>query len=122
MSLFQINFSVSTNEDWLDTLSFAAEVEGEPEPYDITDSSFLMHIRKEATKLSTVLVLSTENGRIIVEPAMEDVGKLTLSVPKETVDDIDPGTYVHDIVWTMGDGREVNLAQGTLTVNLGVTR
>lgn len=124
MSLFTINFAISTNEDWVDTLVFTEIPEGEEEaePLDLAGTSFLMHLRTLPTRLATVLVLSTGNGRIIIEPDEEDVGKLTFHVPQETVDDIDPGTYVHDIVWTLADGREINFAEGTLTVKLGVTR
>jgi hypothetical protein len=122
MSFFTINFAVSTNEDWVDTLAIVEIPEGEddPVPLDLEGTSFLMHIRKAATTLAIVMVLSTSNGRLIIEPDEEDVGKLTFFVPE--VEMLDPGVYVHDIVWTLADGREINFAEGTLTVKLGVTR
>ena len=122
MSLYEINFTVSTNEDWVDTLQFQEGVEGDQTPVDLSGSSFLMHVRQEATQLAEVLILSTDNGRVIIEPAPEDTGKLSIYVSQETVDDLDPGAYVFDMVWTMADSREVNLASGTLTVILGITR
>lgn len=122
MALYEINFSVSTNEDWVDALKFQEGPEGSETAIDLTGSSFLMHVKETATQLSEDLILSTGNGRLIIEPAPEDEGKLSIFVPQETVNDLNPGSYVYDIVWTMADGREVNLAAGTLTVNLGITR
>lgn len=122
MSLYQINFAVSTNEDWVDTLQFQEGPEGSQTPVDLTGSSFLMHVKEAATQLAEELILSTDNGRLIIEPAPEDEGKLSIYVPQETVNDLNPGVYVFDVVWTMADGREVNLAAGTLTVILGITR
>lgn len=122
MPLYSINFEVSTNEDWVDTLQFQEGSEGSETPVDLTGTSFLMHIRRTPTQLAEDLVLSTANGRLIIEPAPEDAGKLSVYVPKDTVNDLTPGPYVFDLIWTMSDGREVNLAAGSLTVNLGITR
>ena len=83
------------------------EGEDDPVPLDLTGTSFLMHIRKTAPTLAVIMVLSTENGRLIIEPDEEDVGKLTFYLHQPLVDDIDPGTYVHDVVWTLADGREI---------------
>ena len=123
MSLVTINFAVSTNEDWVDTIAIVEDPGGEDEgPADLTGSSFLMHVRKTAPTLAVMLILSTDNGRLIIEPGEEDAGKLTFYVAQDVIESIDPGTYVHDVVWTLPDGREVNFADGTLQIALGVTR
>lgn len=122
MSIYTINMSVSTNEDWVDVLQFQEGPDGEQTPVDLAGSSFLMHMRTGPTRLEEALILSTANGRLIIEPAPEDVGKLTIFVPQAIVDDLEPGAYVFDIVWTMADGRHVNLASGNITINLGITR
>lgn len=120
MTLFSINFAISTNEDWVDSLVFVSGEE--QEPLDLSGSSFKMQLRTVPEKLTKIDEFSTENSRLVIEPAIEDVGKLSIVVPKETVDNISPGVYVYDLVWTMADGRAVNLAAGTVTVKLGITR
>lgn len=122
MSLWTINFAVATNEDWRDSISLVTNPgESDEAPYDLTGSSFSMQLRNVAESLRVVLDLSTDNGRIIVADPETD-GNLSIFVPREVIDDIGPGMFVHDIVWTRGDGAIVNLAAGTVTFTLGVTR
>lgn len=127
MSLWEIKFAVSTNEDWVDTIA-VVENQGEEDelPYDLTGSSLRMHIRSAAEKLKVLLELSTDNGLLIIEPAEGGdpyPNKFTVFVPQQTVDDLKPGnSYVYDIVWEKPDGRLINFIAGTIAVNLGITR
>lgn len=122
MSLWTINFAVATNEDWRDSISLVTNPgESDETPYDLTGSSFSMQLRNVAESLRVVLDLSTENGRIVVADPEPD-GNLSIMVPQSVIDDVGPGIFIHDIVWTRGDGAIVNLAAGTVTFTLGITR
>lgn len=122
MSLWTINFAVATNEDWRDSISLVTNPgESDEAPYDLTGSSFAMQLRNVAESLRVVLDLSTDNGRIIIGDPETD-GDLSIIVPQAVIDDIGPGIFIHDIVWTRGDGAIVNLAAGTVTFTLGITR
>lgn len=126
MSLWKIDFAVATNEDWVDTIG-VVENEGETDetPYDLTGSHLIMQIKTQAEKLTVKLELSTDNGLLIIEdPSTGEpyANKFTVMVPQETVATMAPAVYVYDIVWTRVDGRVVQFIEGTVTVNLGVTR
>lgn len=122
MSLWTVNFVVATNEDWRDSISLVTNPgESDEAPYDLTGSSFSMQLRNVAESLRVVLDLSTDNGRIIVADP-ETGGNLSIFVPKSAIDEIGPGSFSHDIIWTRGDGAIVNLAAGTVTFTLGITR
>lgn len=121
MSLWTINFQVSTNEDWRDNILLVTDFgESSETAFDLSDSSFLMHLRQSPEAQRIDLLLSTDNGRIVIDdPA---TGLISFDVEQEVVEGLNPGVYVHDIVWIMADDRKVNLASGTVTVYLGVTR
>lgn len=127
MSIWKIDFSVSTNEDWVDTIAVVENPgEGDEAPYDLTGASLRMQIRKTAPVLKIELDLSTDNGLLIIEDPVGDEpypNKITVYVPQATVDNLKPGNvYVYDIVWTQPDGRLINFISGAITVNLGITR
>lgn len=121
MSLWTINFQVSTNEDWRDNILLVTDIgETSETAFDLTGSSFLMHLRGSPQAQRIDLLLSTDNGRIVIgDPA---TGLISFDVAQFVVEGINPGIYYHDIVWTMADDRRVNLASGTVNVVLGVTR
>lgn len=127
MSLWKVDFSVSTNEDWVDTIA-VVENQGEEDEvaYDLTGAELRMQIRSKAETLKVLLELSTDNGRLIIEDPVGDElypNKITVYVPQATVDNLKPGNvYVYDIVWTRPDSQVINFIAGTVAVNLGVTR
>lgn len=121
MSLWTIHFRVSTNEDWRDSILLVTDFgETSEAAFDLTGSSFLMHLRQSAEAQRIDLVLSTENERLSIDDPSS--GYLSVVVPQAVVETLNPGIYFHDIVWTLADDRKVNLASGTVTVDLGVTR
>ncbi|GAA4180238.1 hypothetical protein [Shinella granuli] len=121
MSLWTINFQVSTNEDWRDNILLVTDLgESSEAAFDLSGSSLLMHLRQSPEAQRIDLLLSTDNGRIVIDDP--STGLISFDVAQETVEGLNPGVYFHDIVWTMADDRKVNLASGTVTVDLGVTR
>lgn len=49
-------------------------------------------------------------------------GKISVSIPETTTDDMDAGEYVYDINWTPSISNKVRLLEGIATVSPGVTR
>lgn len=121
MSLWTIDFQVATNEDWRDNILLVTDLgESSEAAFDLSGSSFLMHLRQSPEAQRIDLLLSTDNGRIVIDDP--STGLIRFDVAQEIIEGLNPGVYFHDIVWTMADDRKVNLASGTVTVDLGVTR
>ncbi|HEY8356696.1 MAG TPA: hypothetical protein VIL30_04465 [Ramlibacter sp.] len=116
MSLTTVNYLVLTNEDWRDTL----ELENNGDPVDLTGSAFRAQLRTTADTLAVALDASTSNGRMVIADAPG--GILSWNVAPEVLEDMEPGTYVYDIVWTTPGGVEDTIVDGTITLKRGVTR
>lgn len=111
----KIDFLISTNEDWLDALVLK---DGENNPIDLTGSTFRAHIRREPDALTVVLNATSANGLLVI---LESAA--AWNVPFATiVEKLNPGTYAYDFLWTDADGVVTRIAEGTLTVELGITR
>lgn len=123
MSLTIVNFIVSTNEDWQDSLLIQS---GDPlEAVDLTGSTFKAHLRAPIEALSPEIELSTANERLFFDPDQADPdlkGLLSFNVPHAVMRYVAIGTYSMDIVWTNVDGVVDRIVNGTVQVQRGVTR
>lgn len=87
-------------------------------PIDLTGASALMQIKPAPEVSDVYLELSTDNGRIILDPVN---GKLHLFVPAAFVSSIGWTNGVYDIFVTLSDGRVKKLLQGNICVASNVT-
>jgi hypothetical protein len=120
MSLTIIDYLVLTNEDWEDSIELDDGAE-DPEPLDLTGSSFKSQLRTEEGSLTVVLECSTDNGRLVID-ADPLTGKVSFNVSKSMLSLMTPGVYVYDTVWIKPDLSQDTVAAGTVTVKRGITR
>ncbi len=79
-----------------------------------------MHVREEVDSASTILVLTTENGRISLGGAS---GTVTLTVPAATMAGLTAGKYVYDLELVAPvSGVVSRLIQGNFVIRPEVTR
>lgn len=127
MSLWKIDFTVGTNEDWCDSIDLTTPGDV-PEPYPLTpDWQVRQQLRTSAETLATVMDLSLANEGIVLLQTFDEEEALTASVlawnkPKAVMQTIEPGDYVHDIVFVDPDGGIIRFAEGIVTVVRGITR
>ncbi len=123
MTVTALNFVVSTNEDWRDTLEIK---KGDPaEHVDLTGSTFEAHMRAPIESLIPDMILSTANTRLFFDPDQDDEdlkGRLSFNVPKELMQYVVPATYEIDILWTNPEGQVDRIVAGKVIAQRGVTR
>jgi hypothetical protein len=123
MSVTNLDFIVSTNEDWRDTMEIK---EGDPLAFvDLTGSTFAAHLRAPIESLIPDLIMDTTNGKLFFDPDQADedlVGRLSFNVPKAEMQYIHPATYEIDILWTNPDGLVKRIVAGKVYAQRGVTR
>lgn len=126
MSYTEINYLVSTNEDWRDGLTIASG-EGD-EPVSLVGSSFIAHVRRAEDALAIVMVASTDNGRLVIAEELdtggdpENAGVLLWNVTDDEMRLIEPGEYVYDILWFEPGGTVDMIVAGKIEVVRGITR
>lgn len=88
--------------------------------HDVTGYTARMHVRTEVEDPTTVLVLTTENGRITVGGAD---GRFDLTVSATDMTNVPAGKYVYDLeVIAPVTGVVDRLIQGNFVVRSEVTR
>lgn len=129
MSYTEINYLVSTNEDWRDGLTIASGEGNEEGPVSLVGSSFIAHVRRAEDALAIVMVASTDNGRLVIAEELdtgsdpESVGVLLWNVTDDEVrQHFEPGSYVYDILWFEPGGTVDMIVAGKIEVVRGITR
>jgi hypothetical protein len=113
MSLYTIEFEISTNADWEDYF----ELRDDAGPVDLTDFAFGMDVRGDNGEL--LLSASSEGETFVIVDAA--TGLFGIKVPASAMTDVPPGLYRCDCV--MGDGnRLLNLWSGSVLVREGITQ
>lgn len=88
--------------------------------YNVTGYTARMHVRANLTSNTTVLELTTENGRISLGGA---AGTVTLNVAANTMANISADKYVYDLeLVAPSTGVVTRLVQGNFVVRGEVTR
>lgn len=129
MSLYKIDFTVGTNEDWCDSISLTTPGES-PEPYPLSPQwQVRQHVRRVPEALGTVFDLSLANEGLFLSQSFGGTGEdeleetlLIWNVPKAVMRLKEPGTYVHDIVFIDPDGGVIRFAEGEVIIIQGITR
>jgi hypothetical protein len=112
MSLYTIEFEISTNADWEDYF----ELRDDNGPVDLTGCTFGMDVRGDNGEL--LLSASSGNGTFAIVDAA--TGLFGVKVPASAMANVPPGFYQCDCV--LGDGnRLLNLWSGNVLVKEGIT-
>jgi hypothetical protein len=89
-------------------------------PVDLTDDMMRMGLRKHAADIAELMLLTTENGGLIITDAVG--GKFTLWIKQGDLLRLTPGQYVHSLIRTRPDGLQLRVWEGTLTHTAGPSR
>jgi hypothetical protein len=88
------------------------------EPYDLTDHTARMQVRRTIDSSTVLVSLTTENGRITID---ETDGKITLSMSDEVTSTI-TSSGVYDLEIIDGAGNVSRVIEGLFTLSQEVTR
>jgi hypothetical protein len=112
MSLYTIEFEVSTNADWEDYF----ELRDDNGPVDLTDFSFVMDVRDEEGEI--ILEAASEDNTFTIVDAAS--GLFGVKIPASDMEDVPPGLYKCDCLAREG-GRTLLLWSGSVLVKEGIT-
>lgn len=88
------------------------------EPYDLTDHTARMHVRRTIDSSTIIVSLTTENGRISING---EGGQISLLMSDEVTSAI-TSSGVYDLEIIDGDGNVSRVIEGTFTLSQEVTR
>lgn len=88
-------------------------------PVDLTGCTALMHVRAEIADLTPLIVLSTENGGIVLGGVL---GTVTLRITADATAALNWTTGVYDLEVIYPDTRVRRLLAGAVSVSREVTR
>jgi len=88
-------------------------------PVDLTATTMRMGIRHRAEDITEDMLLTTENGGIIITDATG--GQFTVSIKQQQLMTLGIGEYEHSLVRIIG-GMHLLIWSGTLTNNAGPSR
>lgn len=114
-----VDLAIDNNATWQDAFQF-----GQPGDFSWTlnGQSFELEVQRNRYDAAPLLTLSSTNGRIIVDDAIQRVIHFNVS-PENIRASLTPGIYVYDLL--MGDGSSpsirTSLMHGRLGIGQGVT-
>ena len=88
-------------------------------PIDLTNWSALLQVRKTYSNETTIIELSTANGRITLGGT---AGTIDLLIEDEDTALLVPDTYEYDLLLSAPDGSKDRLVEGKCVVTPGVSR
>jgi|SRR6185369_17595265 hypothetical protein len=88
-------------------------------PIDLTGNKMHMGIRKHAEDVTEFLLLTTENGGIIITDALN--GKFTVWIKQDQLVRLSPDSYVHSLIRDTGT-LLLEMWSGSLTHEAGPSR
>jgi hypothetical protein len=110
-----MDMTIATNSDWLDGLEYW-DLQTPQQPIDLSGIEFEMEVRVNPPAATVVILASTGNGLIQVYS-----NTWSLKVPATIMALIPPADYVYDLLGR-ADGYTRQLASGSITAMLGITR
>jgi hypothetical protein len=114
--------NIATNDDWVVPFIYATQnADGSAgPPIDLTGSTLMMEIRHQVQDHEVVVTLTSPDNGIIITNAV--AGAFTIVIPRDTLEQLEPGSYVSDLVRLMPNGFQERLLDCAVTVAEGVTR
>ena len=85
---------------------------------NVTGYSATLTVRNSPSSSTSIIVLSSANGRITVGNTN---GQFTLALTAAETNTLTPGNYVYDLEVTAPNGTVTRLLEGGFTVSEGVT-
>lgn len=89
-------------------------------PLDLTGCQFRLHIRSQVADAVPILALTTENGGIVVQDALQ--GSIQLHITAAATGAVDFDSAVYDLEIVSAGGDVTRLVQGLATLSKEVTR
>ncbi len=86
---------------------------------DLTGAVMRMQLRQAATPYDPVMLLSTDNGRLVVDDGPN--GLWSVKVEVAVAVQVPAGAYDHDMLVRLRTGEEIRAYVGTVTVDRGIT-
>src|SRR5262245_47982634 len=123
-SWFSGTMNLAKNEDWKVALTYLIDytVSGDPEniqPLDLTDSIFLLQIRKKEEDASAIVSISNGDGIVITNAA---AGEFELTITTTRAQRLHPGDYTADLLRTDPNGFVERVWEGECIVVEGTSR
>lgn len=88
-------------------------------PLDLAGYKAAMQLRQAAYSVEAIDTLTTENGRLSIEPAE---GKITAVFPNKSTEQYPPGYLVYDLEIETVSGEITRILQGRVQIIAEVTR
>ena len=112
-----VNITCENDADFV--TGFEYTYEGSGDPVDLTDTTMRMGIRHRAEDVIEDMLLTTENGGIIItDPAN---GKFTVYISRHQLQELALGEYERSLIRIFG-GQHLRIWSGTLVNNPGPSR
>ncbi len=92
------------------------------QPYDIGNYTARMHVRATVDASTTIIELTTANGRISIGNTVATKGQVTLTIAANTTTTLTPGLYVYDLELVSNTGVVDRILEGNFKVSAEVTR
>jgi hypothetical protein len=89
------------------------------QPVNLTGYSARMHVRQTIKSATTVIELTTANGRVVLYPT---TGKIVMTLTAEQTAALPTKPCVYDLELVSGSGVVTRLIEGSFTVKPEVTR
>ena len=93
-------------------LNFRVETDGTP--WNLTDYTFAMQVRRSANDANTLLNITTAT--------MTAIGQVSVTVPATTMDGVPAGRWVYDIELTSSGDEVTRILEGRFIVSPQVTQ
>jgi hypothetical protein len=81
-----------------------------------------MHVRATVDASTTIIELTTANGRISIGNTVATKGQVTLTIAANTTTTLTPGLYVYDLELVSNTGVVDRILEGNFKVSAEVTR
>jgi len=96
------------------TFNFNFRVETDGTPWNLSDYTFAMQVRRSTASSTTLLNVTSAT--------MTNLGRVSISVPATTMNTVSAGRWVYDIELTSSGGEVTRILEGRFIVTPQVTR
>ncbi|MEY9179733.1 hypothetical protein [Bradyrhizobium sp. USDA 313] len=114
-----VNITTYSDADFI--RGFAYQYDPSGAPVDLTGQKLRMGIRKHAADVIEELLLTTENGGLVISDASG--GKFTVWIKHAQLEALAAGEYEHSLIRIVtSNGLQLRIWSGALTHNIGASR
>ena len=115
----RVDLRIDDNGTWQDAFQFGNPADA-TETWTLDGMKFELDVQLNRYDAVPLLSLSTDNGRIITDDAVQRVIHFNVT-PDDLQAGLRPGAYVYDLVMVDASDTRVPLMHGSLFVSQGVT-